>query len=115
MMQYLRFALVSLFVTAGVLSLLVALLGVYRFRFVLNRMHAAAVGDTLGMMLILTGLMICQGFNWATVKMLLIIVIMWTTSPVAGHLLAQLECETDEELSEHLIRINHKEDDHADL
>ena len=43
-------------VTAGVLVVAMAVYGTYRFRYVLNRMHAAALCDTLGLFLLLVGL-----------------------------------------------------------
>ena len=101
-MSWIRFGLCALFLAAGVLTLAIALLGTYRFRFALNRMHSASVGDTLGLFLICIGLMIAWGFTWASAKLILIILLMWAASPIASHLIAQLECRTDGELMEHM-------------
>ena len=69
--------------------------------YVLNRMHAAAMGDTLGISFSLVGLMILSGFNFTTLKMALIVVFLWFASPVSSHLLARLEVSTNENLNKH--------------
>ena len=77
------------------------LLGVFKFQYVLNRMHAAAMGDTLGIGVSLTGLIILSGFNFTSLKMALIIVFLWLASPVSSHLISRLEVVTNEHLAEH--------------
>ena len=74
------------------------LLGVFKFQYVLNRMHAAAMGDTLGIGVSLTGLIILSGFNFTSLKMALIIVFLWLASPVSSHLISRLEVVTNENL-----------------
>ena len=44
------------------------LFGVFKFKYVLNRMHAAAMGDTLGLGASLVGLILLSGFNITSVK-----------------------------------------------
>ena len=75
--------------------------GVFKMKFSLNRMHAAAMGDTLGLGSGLLGLMIISGLNFTTLKMLLVWIFLWCTSPVASHLIARMEYETNDNLSEH--------------
>ena len=57
-------------------------------------MHAAALGDTLGILFILAGLMALVGFGFHALRMGLIIVFLWLASPVASHLLAKGEFVT---------------------
>lgn len=76
------------------------LFGVYKFKYVLNRMHAAAMGDTLGLGASLTGMILLSGFNVTSVKLALILVFLWLASPVASHLIARLEVVTNEHLAE---------------
>ena len=45
----------------GLFVFFTAVLGLYRFDYVLNRMHAAAVGDALGIIFIMKALMIIHG------------------------------------------------------
>lgn len=84
----------------GLFIFVVQLVGVFKFKFVLNRMHAAAMGDTLGIGISLTGLIILSGFNFTSLKMALIIVFLWLASPVASHLIARLEVTTNEHLED---------------
>ncbi len=79
---------------------LVQLIGIFKFKYVLNRMHAAAMGDTLGLGISLTGLIILSGFDFVSLKMALIIVFLWLASPVSSHLIARLEVTTNEQLDE---------------
>jgi multicomponent Na+:H+ antiporter subunit G len=71
-----------------------AVLGLYRLDYVLNRMHAAAVGDALGIFCILAGLILLHGWSLSALKTLLILVFLWLTSPVASHLIAEMEVLT---------------------
>ena len=71
--------------------------GVFRFRYVLNRMHAAAMGDTLGIGFSFLGLMIMSGWNFTTQKLFLVILFLWFSSPVSSHLIARLEVTTNED------------------
>lgn len=82
------------FLIFGLFTFFTAVLGLFRFKYVLSRMHAAAVGDTLGVFLILIGLIFLQGLNIAGLKTFLILLFMWLTSPVASHLIARMEVTT---------------------
>lgn len=77
----------------------IEIIGVFKMKFSLNRMHAAAMGDTLGLGSGLLGLMIISGLNFTTLKMLLVWIFLWCTSPVASHLIARMEYETNDNLS----------------
>ena len=75
----------------------IEMVGVFRFRYVLNRMHAAAMGDTLGIGFSFLGLMIMSGWNFTTLKLFLVILFLWFSSPVSSHLIARLEVTTNED------------------
>ena len=49
----------------------------------------------------LLGLIIFSGFNFTSLKMLLVVVFLWFASPVSSHLIAKLEVVTDEDLEQH--------------
>ena len=85
-----------LFIGLGIFVL--QIFGVFKFKYVLNRMHAAAMGDTLGLGAFLTGLILLSGFNVSSVKLALILVFLWLASPVASHLISRLEVVTNEHL-----------------
>lgn len=99
--EWIRFIAGSIFIAAGIVIFFTELFGVFHFKYVLNRMHAAAMGDTLGMGSCLIGLMIFSGLNFTTLKMFLIIVFLWFASPVSSHVLSRLEAATNGHLSEH--------------
>lgn len=99
--EIIRFIIGSIFMLVGLGLFVVEIYGVFHFKYVLNRMHAAAMGDTLGISMSLLGLMIFSGWNFTTLKMALVIIFLWLASPVSSHLIARLEVTTNEELKEH--------------
>ncbi len=74
---------------AGSLFALVGAAGIIRLPDVFARMHGAGIVDTLGMGLILAGLMIHEGFTMVTVKLVLIVAFIFVTSPTTTHALAR--------------------------
>lgn len=89
--QMIRFIIAAVFISAGVFVFAAATFGVFRFRYVLNRMHIAAQCDTMGTLLCCIGVMILSGFNFTTVKVILCIAFVWAASPLASHLIAKAE------------------------
>ncbi|MDO4345467.1 MAG: monovalent cation/H(+) antiporter subunit G [Eubacteriales bacterium] len=94
-LKWTQFVLGTGMLFLGLLIFVVQIFGVFKFKYVLNRMHAAAMGDTLGIGISLIGLMILSGFNFTTLKMGLVIVFLWCASPVSSHLIARLEALTN--------------------
>ncbi len=91
MLDWLRFILTAGLLVSGLIILITAVMGVYKFDYVLNRMHAAAMGDTLGLLFCLLALIVSAP-DWTTaLKLLLIICFLWVASPVSSHLIARLE------------------------
>ena len=78
----------------GVFVFFTAVLGLFRFGDALSRMHAAAVGDALGIFCILAGLMLLHGWSLPAFKTLAILLFLWLTSPVSSHLIAEMEVLT---------------------
>ena len=99
-LNWIRFLLGTGLLLVGLGIFLLQILGVFKFKYVLNRMHAAAMGDTLGIGVSLTGLMLLSGFNFTSLKMALIIVFLWLASPVSSHLISRLEVVTNEHLAQ---------------
>lgn len=91
---WIRFVLGILFLFGGMSLFVLEIMALFKLDYVLNRMHAAATGDTLGIGLSLVGLMILSGWNFTTLKLALVLVFLWFSSPVASHLIARLEVET---------------------
>ena len=100
-MEMLRFILGVAFIIMGLLVFVILLVGVFKFKYVLNRMHAAGMGDTMGISLCLLGTMFLFGWGFTTLKIALIAVFLWLASPVSSHLIARLEVTTNEELEKY--------------
>ncbi len=98
MLDWIRYGLAALLELAGLFVLISAVLGLFRFRYALSRIHAAALVDTLGILLMLSGLVVAEGFTVTTLKMAVVIVFLWCTSPVASHLIGRLEITVNEQL-----------------
>ena len=88
--EWIRFGVTALCVVGGLFALLTALLGLFRFDYALNRLHAAAIADTLGVM-------VAVGFRAVLWKLVLVLVIQWYTSPLSSHMLAQFEYRAGQE------------------
>ena len=101
MLEWIRFAAGVGLLLVGQGIFLLQIFGVFKFKYVLNRMHAAAMGDTLGLGASLTGLILLSGWNVTSVKLALIIVFLWLASPVASHLISRLEVVTNEHLADY--------------
>lgn len=100
-LEWIRFVAGVALLLIGLGIFMLQIFGVFKFKYVLNRMHAAAMGDTLGIGVSLTGLILLSGFNFTSLKMALIIVFLWLASPVSSHLISRLEVVTNEQLAEH--------------
>ena len=99
-LEWIRFVAGVALLLAGLCCFLLQVFGVFKFKYVLNRMHAAAMGDTLGIGISLTGLILLSGLNFTSLKMALIIIFLWLASPVSSHLIARLEVVTNDHLEE---------------
>ena len=84
--EWIRFGVTALCVVGGLFALLTALLGLFRFDYALNRLHAAAIADTVAV-----------GFRAVLWKLVLVLVIQWYTSPLSSHMLAQFEYRAGQE------------------
>lgn len=104
--EWIKLIVGSIFLLCGLFIFVTELFGVFHFKYVLNRMHAAAMGDTLGISSCLLGLMIFSGFNFTTLKLLLIVIFLWFASPVSSHVLARLEVATNKNLEKHCTVYN---------
>ena len=51
-LQWFRFAIAALLMLAGLATMLAVTVGLFRFKYVLNRIHVAAKCDTFGILMI---------------------------------------------------------------
>lgn len=98
--DWMRFLAGTICLIIGVIVFIIQMIGIFKFKYVLDRMHAAALGDTLGIGSCLVGLMLLSGFQFTTLKLGLILIFLWLASPVSSHLIAKLEMITNEKLEE---------------
>lgn len=100
-LEWIRFLAGALLILCGLGIFGIEMIGVFRFKYVMNRMHAAAMGDTLGIGFSLLGLILMSGVNFTSLKLLFVIIFLWFSSPASSHLIARLEVTTDEEKEKH--------------
>ncbi len=110
-MEIVRFIIGVTFILMGLLVFVLQLIGVFKFKYILNRMHAAGMGDTMGISLCLIGTMFLFGWSFTSLKIALIVAFLWMASPVSSHLISRLEVTTNEELEKY-CRIEKKEGKH---
>lgn len=72
----------------GGLFCVIGAVGILRMPSFFTRTHAASIIDTLGAGLIILGLMLQSGWSLATVKMMILGLLIFFTSPTATHSLA---------------------------
>lgn len=96
MLDYFRFIVGVLCLLASLVFFVLEVIGVFRMKYVLNRMHSAAVGDTIAAGLAFIGLVILNGLNFTTLKLLVVPICLFFTSPLSSHLIARMEVDTTE-------------------
>ena len=111
--EWIRFWITAACLMAGLCGFGCAVLGVYRFGFVMNRMHAAGIGDTFGLFFTALGLAVSSGALSETLKLLLLVVFMWFSSPVSTHFLGQAEYYTNPHLYRKEDRAGEEEEERA--
>lgn len=77
------------FLVAGGFFCMVGAIGMIRMPDFYTRMHAASVIDTMGVSLILLGLILQAGFTLVTVKLVMIGFLIFFVSPTTSHALAR--------------------------
>lgn len=89
--EWVRAVIGAVFLLGGTFFMVSAVIGNYRFDNALARMHAAGLGDTLGLLLILIGIVVICGISAWTAKLAVILVLLWTSSPAVTHLIMKME------------------------
>ena len=86
-----RLVIASALLLLGLFVFLTEVVGFFKFNYIMMRIHAAGIGDTLGIMSITAAVAVLIGTPNAVLKLLLIVVFMMLTNPVLTHLLANME------------------------
>lgn len=82
-------SMIWFFVAAGSLFLIIGGLGILRFPDFYSRIHPAGITDTMGAWLLIVGLMFASDSWLVTIKLVMLLLFLATTSPLAGHALAK--------------------------
>ena len=82
-------ALTLICLAAGSFFSIVGGIGLVRMPDFFSRMNAGGLTDTMGAGLILVGLMFQAGVSLPLAKLVMILILLWVTSPTTCHVLAQ--------------------------
>lgn len=102
-----RFIISAVFLILGIFVIFTAMVGNFRFGYVLNRMQVGSTADTLGAFFIIAALMISSGFNVISLKLVIMIAFLWFANPVSSHFLARTEIISNEKITEECEVIHH--------
>ena len=91
MNEWIVFGLTAAGMIAALAMMTAGVTGNIRFGCAANRLHAAGIGDTLGMALMTIALAVNAPDATTAAKYFLPLVFLWITSPVSSHFLALME------------------------
>ena len=77
-----RFIISAVLMVLGIFVIFTAMVGNFRFGYVLNRMQVGATADTLGAFFIIAALVVASGLNATSVKLVMMIAFLWFANPV---------------------------------
>jgi multicomponent Na+:H+ antiporter subunit G len=80
----------NILILVGSILILIGAFGCLKYKNFFQQLHAAAVGDNGGLLLILFGLICCDGLTLFSAKIFILIIIILLTSPTNTHLLSRL-------------------------
>ena len=106
MIDVIRLIACIILTVLGLCCLVTGVVGVFRFKYSLNRIHAAALMDTVGILLMLLGVIVATGVDVTCLKILVVIAFLWLTSPVSGHLIGRMEITINDDLDHDMAVID---------
>ena len=98
MLDWIRFIVFCALLLAAAVFLISSIVGVNRFRFSLNRLHAASINDTMGILCIALACAVKSGVGFLSLKFALVYLFMLITCPLSGHLISLLVYRTDPDM-----------------
>lgn len=84
-----RILISAIFISFGAFFLLIGSIGLIRLPDFYARAHATGKSDTLGIMLVIGGLIIFEGFTINSAKLLIMIIFVGLTNPTATNALTR--------------------------
>lgn len=94
MMSEIQNIFTILFILSGIFFLLVGSIGIIRLPDFYSRTHATTKSDTLGLMLVIAGLIIFEGWHINSAKLLLVLLFIALANPIGSHALARAAHES---------------------
>ncbi|WP_395462830.1 monovalent cation/H(+) antiporter subunit G [Wolbachia endosymbiont of Cantharis cryptica] len=79
----------SILIFLGICLVITSIIGVIRFPDFYTRLHAAGITDSSGAMLLLIGFALRNEFSINTVKIMLLILIIWVANSTNSYILAR--------------------------
>lgn len=83
----LREILASIFIVSGFIALAIGVIGVVTFPGFNTRLHASGVGETLGVMLMVAGIIILMGLCITSIKLIIMLAILLLTNPLGTNVI----------------------------
>ncbi|MEX2601225.1 MAG: monovalent cation/H(+) antiporter subunit G [Balneolaceae bacterium] len=78
-----------LLIVTGMFFMLAGSIGLLRLKDFYSRTHAVSKSDTLGILLVITGLIIFEGFTINSFKLSFIVLFIALSNPIGSHALAR--------------------------
>lgn len=76
-------------VVIGIVFMLMGSIGILRLPDFYSRSHATSKSDTLGILFVISGLVVYEGFTLSGIKLILIILFIALANPIGTHALAR--------------------------
>ncbi len=78
-----------IFIVSGILFMLMGSIGILRLPDFYARTHAVGKSDTLGIVFVIVGLIIFEGFTQSSLKLFLIVLFIALSNPIGSHALGR--------------------------
>lgn len=88
----------SALIFLGICLVITSSIGVIRFPDFYTRLHAAGIIDSSGAMLLLIGFALQNGFSINTIKIVLLVFIIWIANSTSSYILARTHYKSKKEI-----------------
>lgn len=76
-------------ITLGIFFIFVGSIGIIRLPDFYSRTHSISKSDTLGIILVIAGLIVYEGFTQSSLKLFLVILFVTLSNPIGSHALGR--------------------------
>ncbi|MDG7056114.1 MAG: monovalent cation/H(+) antiporter subunit G [Wolbachia endosymbiont of Meromenopon meropis] len=78
----------SIFIFLGIFLVIISTIGIFRFPDFYTRLHAVSITDSGGAMLLLVGLALNNEFSVNTIKIVMLLLLIWIANSTNSYILA---------------------------